>query len=197
MREILNKDKSQVDAAKAQLEKSDSASNWKAAASKYSTDKATKSNGGLRKGVAKGQSEPALDAQIFSAPTGQLVGPFKGQAGYYLIEVDKVTPAAVTPLSKVETQIKQQLAQGLQQQTVSEVQAEHHRQVDLADLLRGRVRGAAVLELHAALHGDAGRASGAVRAARSTRAPRPPSRARRPRRSRRAPSIRPPSSRLP
>ena len=123
VREILNKDKSQVDAAKAQLEKSDSASNWKAAASKYSTDKATKSNGGLRKGVAKGQSEPALDTQIFSAPTGQLVGPFKGQAGYYLIEVDKVTPASVTPLSKVESQIKQQLAQGLQQQKVSEVQA--------------------------------------------------------------------------
>ena len=34
----------------------------------------------------KGQSEPALDQQIFSAPQGQLVGPFKGQAGYYLIE---------------------------------------------------------------------------------------------------------------
>jgi foldase protein PrsA len=123
VREILNKDKSQVDAAKAQLEKSDSASNWKAAAAKYSTDKATKSNGGLRKGVAKGQSEPALDAQIFSAPTGQLVGPFKGQAGYYLIGVDTVTPAAATPLSKVETQIKQQLAQGLQQEQVSQVQA--------------------------------------------------------------------------
>ena len=46
--------------------------------SKYSTDKATKSNGGLRKGVAKGQSEPALDAQIFSAPTGQLVGAVQG-----------------------------------------------------------------------------------------------------------------------
>ena len=26
-------------------------------------------------------------------PQGQLVGPFKGQAGYYLIEVDKITPA--------------------------------------------------------------------------------------------------------
>ncbi len=123
VREILNKDKSQVDAAKAQLEKSDSASNWKAAAAKYSTDKATKSNGGLRKGVAKGQSEPALDAQIFSAPTGQLVGPFKGQAGYYLIEVDKITPESVTPLSKVQSQIQQQLAQGLQQEKVSQVQA--------------------------------------------------------------------------
>ena len=51
------------------------------------------------------------------------MGPFKGQAGYYLIEVDKITPASVTPLSKVQTQIQQQLAQGLQQEKVSQVQA--------------------------------------------------------------------------
>jgi parvulin-like peptidyl-prolyl isomerase len=81
VREILNKDKGQIEAAKAALEKNDSASNWKVVASKYSTDKATKSNGGLRKGVAQGQSEPTLDKQIFAAPTGQIVGPFKGQAG--------------------------------------------------------------------------------------------------------------------
>jgi hypothetical protein len=123
VREILNQDKSKVEAAKAQLEKDNSASSWKSVAAKYSTDKATKSNGGLRKGVAKGQSDPAVDAQIFAAPTGQLVGPFKGQGGYYLIQVDKVTPASVTPLSKVETQIKQQLAQGLQQQQASQIQA--------------------------------------------------------------------------
>jgi foldase protein PrsA len=122
VREILNQDKAQVDKAKAALEKDDSASSWKAVASKYSTDKATKTNGGLRQGVAQGQSEPTLDKQIFSAPTGQVVGPFKGQAGYYVIEVDKVTPESVTPLSKVETQIKQQLAQGEQQQIVSQVQ---------------------------------------------------------------------------
>ena len=66
--------------------------NWKEVAAKYSTDKATKATAACAKGVTKGQSEPALDAQIFSAPRGQLVGPIKGQAGYYLIEVDKVTP---------------------------------------------------------------------------------------------------------
>ncbi len=118
----MNKDKAKVERRRRSWRRSDSAANWKKAAAKFSTDKATRVNGGLRKGVAKGQSEPALDAQIFSAPIGQLVGPFKGQAGYYLIEVDKVTPASVTPLSKVESQIKQQLAQGVQQEIVSEVQ---------------------------------------------------------------------------
>jgi foldase protein PrsA len=122
VREIVNKDQAKVEQAKALLEKDDSSANWEKVANQFSTDKATKSNGGLRKGVAQGQSEPALDDQIFSATTGELVGPFKGQAGYYLIEVDKVNPEEVTPLSKIESQIKQQLAQGIQQETASNYQ---------------------------------------------------------------------------
>ncbi len=94
MRQILNKDQAKVEQAKALLEKDDSPANWKKVAAKYSTDTATKDSGGLRSGVAKGQSDPALEEQIFSAPQGQLVGPFKGQAGYYLIEVEKITPAS-------------------------------------------------------------------------------------------------------
>jgi parvulin-like peptidyl-prolyl isomerase len=115
VRQILNKDQSKVQQAKALLSKDDSAANWKKVAAKYSTDKATKDNGGLRQGVAKGQSEPALEQQIFAAPQGQLVGPFKGQAGYYLIEVQSVTPAQTTPLAGVSSQIQQQLSQGKQQ----------------------------------------------------------------------------------
>jgi foldase protein PrsA len=122
VREIVNKDQAKVEQAKALLEKDNSPASWKKVAAKFSTDKATKSNGGLRKAVAQGQSEPALDEQIFSAPTGVLVGPFKGQAGYYLIEVEKVTPESVTPLAEIESQIKQQLAQGLQQEVASRAQ---------------------------------------------------------------------------
>jgi parvulin-like peptidyl-prolyl isomerase len=118
VRQIVNKDKSKVEQAKAILEKDDSDASWKKVAAKYSTDQATKSNGGLRQGVAQGQSEPALDDQIFSdsITTGQLVGPFQGQAGWYLIEVEKVTPESVTPLDKLESQIRQQLEQGEQQE---------------------------------------------------------------------------------
>jgi foldase protein PrsA len=116
VRQILNKDEAKVRQAKALLEKDDSPANWKKVASKYSTDTATKDSGGLRSGVAKGQSDPALEAQIFSAPQGQLVGPFKAQAGFYVIEVEKITPASTTPLSKASAQIKQQLAQGRQQE---------------------------------------------------------------------------------
>lgn len=122
VRQIVNKDQAKVEQAKAALEKDDSPASWKKVAARFSTDQATKSNGGLRQGVAQGQSEPALDDLIFAAPTGELVGPIKGQAGFYLIEVEKVTPASVTPLAKIESQIKQQLAQGLQQEAATTAQ---------------------------------------------------------------------------
>jgi parvulin-like peptidyl-prolyl isomerase len=117
VREILNKDQAAVEQAKAALEQDDSATAWKKVAAKYSTDDATKGQGGLRQGVVAGQSEQVLDDQIFSAPVGQLVGPFKGQAGYYLIEVEKATPEQVQPLDdQLKQQITQQLQQGIQSQ---------------------------------------------------------------------------------
>lgn len=122
---ILNKDQSQVQAAADALAKDDSSTNWTKVAKKYSTDPTTKSTGGLRQGVSQGQSEPALDDQVFSAPTGQLVGPFKGQNGYYLIEVDKITPAKTTPLDKqTSSQISQQLSSIELQQQQQDFQAD-------------------------------------------------------------------------
>jgi foldase protein PrsA len=119
VRLILNKDQAQVEKAKAALGTDPTADDWKKVAAKYSTDQATKGTGGLRQAVAQGQSEPTLDTQIFDAPTGQLVGPFKSESGYYLIEVEKVTPAKTTPLSDVSDQIKQQLVAAKQQQIAS------------------------------------------------------------------------------
>jgi foldase protein PrsA len=122
VREIVNKDQAKVEQAKALLEKDDSAKSWDKVAAKYSTDSATKDNGGLRKGVATGQSDPAIDSQIFSASQGPLIGPIKGQKSYYLIQVVKITPASTTPLSQVSSQIKQQLSQGLQQEAATDFQ---------------------------------------------------------------------------
>jgi len=122
VRQILNSDQAKVERAKSLLEQDDSAASWKKVAARFSTDKATKDSGGLRAGVAEGQSEPALEDQVFSAEQGQLVGPFKGQSGYYLIEVEKINPAQTTPLSDVSKQIEQQLAQGKQQQISQDFQ---------------------------------------------------------------------------
>jgi foldase protein PrsA len=115
VRQIFNKDKSKVEQAKTLLSKDDSAQSWKKVAARLSDDPATKDNGGLREGVTRGQSETTVDQEIFSATERQLVGPIHGQDGYYLIEVEKITPATTTPLSDVSSQIKQQLSQGKQQ----------------------------------------------------------------------------------
>ncbi len=124
-RVILNKDESQVQAAADALSNDDSASSWDTVAKKYSTDPTTKSQGGLRQGVSKGQSEPALDDQVFNAQVGQLVGPFKGENGFYVIEVEKITPASTTPLNAQTTQqIRQQLGSAKQQQTAQDFQTE-------------------------------------------------------------------------
>jgi parvulin-like peptidyl-prolyl isomerase len=119
VRLILNKSQAQVAKAASMLKADDSAANWKKVAKKYSTDPTTKTAGGLRQGVAQGQSEPALDKQVFSAPPNQIVGPFKGQSGYYAIEVTADHPASTQPFSKVQSQIQQQLG-SLQQQQVAQ-----------------------------------------------------------------------------
>jgi hypothetical protein len=122
LRLILNKSKAKVAQAKSALGANPSPGTWKKVAKQYSTDPTTKTTGGLRSGVAKGQSEPALDSQVFSAPQGQLVGPFKGRTGWYLVEVEAVHPAQTEPFTKVESQIRQQLQSASQQQVVQSFQ---------------------------------------------------------------------------
>jgi foldase protein PrsA len=122
VRRILNKDQAKVERAKALLEQDDSPASWKKVAARFSTEEATKDSGGLVEGVTVGQSEPGLEEQIFSAPEGQLVGPFESQSGYYLIQVEKITLAETTPIAEVTEQIQQQLTQGKQQQIAQDFQ---------------------------------------------------------------------------
>jgi foldase protein PrsA len=98
VRVVLTKTESEAAQAKAELEKDSSPKGWQAVAKKYSIDEATKNSGGLRQQVIEGQSEPTLDHEVFSSPQGELVGPFKGQSGYYVIQVETIAPATTTPL---------------------------------------------------------------------------------------------------
>jgi parvulin-like peptidyl-prolyl isomerase len=122
VRQIVNADQAKVEEARALLEEDDSPENWDKVAAKYSTEKATAENGGLREGVAEGQGEPAIDSQIYAAAEGALIGPIKGEKAYYLIQVETITPETTTPLEKVASQVRQQLAQGLQQDVANEFQ---------------------------------------------------------------------------
>ncbi len=104
LRIVLTKAEAQAKQAKAALQ---SGQSWQAVAKQYSIDQASKSQGGVLTGVAKGQQEKALDAAIFEADKGKLVGPVKTQFGYYILEVSKVTPAKQQSLEDSKASIKQ------------------------------------------------------------------------------------------
>ncbi len=120
VRLILNKDKAEVEKAKAALESDDSAANWNKVAQQYSTDPSSKDNGGLRQGLTEGLVEEPLNGAVFGADTGQVEGPVKTPLGYYLFEVEKISPASTQPLSQVQAQIRSQLEQQAQQNAFSQ-----------------------------------------------------------------------------
>ncbi len=99
---VLTKTLPQANAAKKALEAGQS---FKAVAKKYSIDQATKSTGGVMAGVTKGQQEASLDAAVFAAPTGKVLGPVKTQFGYYVFSVTKVTPKVQQTLLQATPQI--------------------------------------------------------------------------------------------
>jgi foldase protein PrsA len=112
IRIVLTKTEAQAMAAKAAL---DSGQSWAVVAKKYSTDPTTKNNGGQLTGVAKGQEDKALDTASFTAKTNKVLGPVKGQFGYYVFEVTKITKATQQSLAQATPLIQQTLTG--QQQT--------------------------------------------------------------------------------
>jgi foldase protein PrsA len=111
MRIVLTKTAAQAAAAKAAIQHGQS---WQTVAKKYSSDPTTKNNGGLLTGVTAGQQDAALSKAAFAAPVNKLLGPIKGQFGYYVLEVVKITPATQRSLAQSSTLIKQTLAGQLQ-----------------------------------------------------------------------------------
>jgi foldase protein PrsA len=127
VRQILNEDQAKVEQAKALLEEDDSPENWKKVAARFSTEDATKDVGGLVEGVTEDEREEVIADQIYSAEVGELVGPVKGgenEPRYHLIQVEKITPAEVTPLADVTEQIQQQIVQGKEQQIAQDFQTD-------------------------------------------------------------------------
>jgi foldase protein PrsA len=113
---ILTRTEAQANAAKRAIQ---GGTSWAAAARQYSTDAASKATGGELKGVSKGQQDRAFDQAAFTAKKSVIVGPVKGQFGYYVLRVTSITPARQTPLSEARTQIRALLQQQGTQQKMS------------------------------------------------------------------------------
>lgn len=116
IRFVVNQDKASVDAAKAALEKDDSIESWKKVAKKYSSDPATKGNGGLQSAISEGGVSEPLNAAVFAAGQGELEGPIDDSRGLLVFEVETITPESVQGLDAVKSQISTQLTEQAQQQ---------------------------------------------------------------------------------
>jgi foldase protein PrsA len=116
VRVITTETEDEANEVVAELEADDSEQAFRQLARRFSIDEATKSTGGLRQGVVEGQSEPALEEQIFAAPLDQVVGPFETDAGFSVLRVEDISEASTTPLAEATEQIRQTLVAARQQE---------------------------------------------------------------------------------
>lgn len=115
VRILIAKKETEAAAAKAALEKDNSADSWKAVVKKYS--EAPSPNGGLQPGVTEEQYAGETGEAIFAAPTGKVEGPVKyATSGFMVFQVEKKNPEKVQPLGEAEAQIKAQLTQQTQEE---------------------------------------------------------------------------------
>ena len=117
LRIVLTKDEAKANEAKAALE---SGEDFKTVAKQYSIDEASKAQGGKLPAVAKGQQEKSLDEAVFSAEKGTLEGPVKTQFGWYVFEVDKITPASQQSVQEASETIKNLLRSQRQQKALDD-----------------------------------------------------------------------------
>jgi foldase protein PrsA len=134
---VLAAKKPKADAA---LKAIKSGTPWAKVAKKYSTDDASKSQGGKLPGVTKGQQEKTFDAAIFSAQKGKVLGPVKTQFGFYVFRVTKITAAKQQTLAEVKTTIKNLLMSQGQQKALNDfVKDFQKRYKDMTNCAKGYV----------------------------------------------------------
>jgi foldase protein PrsA len=112
LRIILTKTQGQANAALGAIKHGQS---FGKVAKRFSIDSASKAQGGVLLGVIRGQQEAALDAAVFAAPIHKLQGPVKTPFGYYVFEVQKITPASQESLAQAKLTIQQLLSSQRQQ----------------------------------------------------------------------------------
>jgi foldase protein PrsA len=117
LRVVLTKTEQKAEQARSALRDGQS---WKQVTRRFSIDQASKAQGGLLPAVAKGQQDKALDDAVFDAKKGRLEGPVKTQFGWYVFEVQKVTPASQQSLEQSKDTIRNLLRSERQQKALDE-----------------------------------------------------------------------------
>jgi foldase protein PrsA len=134
LRVVLTKTEQKADQARRALADGQS---WKKVVNQYSIDEASKAQAGVLPAVAKGQQDKALDDAVFEAKKGELEGPVKTQFGWYVFEVEKVTPASQQSLEESKETIRNLLRSERQQKTlddwIKDFREQYKEDTDCAD----------------------------------------------------------------
>ncbi|MBO9531653.1 MAG: peptidyl-prolyl cis-trans isomerase [Solirubrobacteraceae bacterium] len=93
---------------------------WKALAKQYSSDDATKDNGGVVLGATADTQPPEFGGTVFKAKAGSLLEPVKTSLGWYVVRVQKVTAEKQPNFKELEPQLKQALQQENQQTAIDD-----------------------------------------------------------------------------
>jgi parvulin-like peptidyl-prolyl isomerase len=120
IRFVVNAEQGEIDQAVEQLREDNSPESWDEVAKEFSTDEATKGEGGVRESVVEGTFDPALDTAIFDAPQGEVEGPVETPQGFYVFQVDSITEARTVPFDEAREQIDQQLQGQVEQEAFSD-----------------------------------------------------------------------------
>jgi foldase protein PrsA len=134
---VLTKNEARADQARDALADGDS---WRSVVKQYSIDEASKAQGGKLPAVAKGQQDKALDDAVFAAKRGEVEGPVKTQFGWYVFEVEKITPASQQSLEQSKDTIRNLLRSERQQKAldgfIKDFREEYKDQTDCAEDFR-------------------------------------------------------------
>jgi len=137
LRVVLTKNEAKAEQAKKALEDGDS---WNQVVKQYSIDEASKAQAGRLPAVAEGQQEKALDEASFTAEKGSIEGPVKTQFGWYVFEVEKITPSSQQTLEQSKDTIKNLLRSEGQQKAldkfIKDFREEYKEQTDCAEDFR-------------------------------------------------------------
>jgi foldase protein PrsA len=137
LRVVLTKTEGKAQQARGAL---DDGQPWKQVVKQYSIDEASKAQGGRLPAVAKGQQDKALDEAVFAAKKGEIEGPVKTQFGWYVFEIEKVTPASQQSLEESKETIRNLLRSERQQKTlddwIKDFREEYKGETECADDFR-------------------------------------------------------------
>ncbi len=103
---VLTKTKAQAVQAEREIQ---SGKRFRSVAMKDSIDPGVKANGGLLKGVLRGEDEQAFTDAVFAAKIGVLGGPVQTPFGYYVYEVIAVHPPIKKPFARVRAAVREAL----------------------------------------------------------------------------------------